>query len=121
MGDGGDVGAVLGEDVTDRQAASTCVVVAGEVVQMPLIGPHRTMEPDRVIEADTTNSLIRVALIHREMGGADRVAGEIVGHVCQSALIEKRLVGPDRFRNRVGDSHPGRDPPGTVTGRAFDA
>ena len=39
LGDGRDVDAVLAEDVADAEAAAGQVAVAGEVVDVPLVGP----------------------------------------------------------------------------------
>ena len=51
LGDGGHVGARPGEDVSDGEAAAREVAVAGEVVDVPLVGDERAVEPDRMVEA----------------------------------------------------------------------
>src|SRR3954447_5785479 len=48
LGNGCNVGSVGSEHVPDRQATTATEAVAGEVVQMPFIDTHRSMEPDRV-------------------------------------------------------------------------
>ena len=78
MGDGCDVSAVLIEDMAQRQASGSGVMVATEVMQVPAVGPHRPMEPDRVIETDTRHVLIGITLIHGLMGGTHGVTGKII-------------------------------------------
>ena len=50
MADGGEVHAVEVEDVTDAHAACADEAVAGELLQVPVVGADRAVEPDRVIE-----------------------------------------------------------------------
>ena len=49
--DRGDVNALSGEDMTERQTASADKMQTGEVVQVPLVCCKITMKPHGVIEA----------------------------------------------------------------------
>ena len=120
LGDRGHVDAVLIEDVTDRQAAGAGEMVTRKVVKMPSIGAHWSVKPNRVIETDAGQMGIRVAVIHRLMSRPHRVAGEIIRHIRQPALMEKRFISLDRFRHGVGDPHPGGDSPRAIASRAPD-
>jgi hypothetical protein len=114
LSDRGDVHAFLIEDVPDRQTPRSGVVMAGEIVQVPSVGAHWAMEPDRVVEADSRQMLLWVALIHRLMGGANGVTRQIVRHICQPALMNKWLVGALGVRKLIGDFHPGCYSSGTI-------
>ena len=59
MGEAGDVGAVGGEHVAEGEAAGAGEGLAGHLVEVPLVGAHRLMEPQRVVEADRHDPLGR--------------------------------------------------------------
>ena len=94
--DGRGMGPGLVEDVTDRQPAATDVAMATEVVQVPLVGSQRCVEPDRVVEAGGEQSVIAGAVLterteHR-MRSHDGVGREIVGDVRDRAPLQQLVV-----------------------------
>jgi hypothetical protein len=115
LSDRGNVHTFLIEDVSDRQPAGPGVVMAREIVQVPPVGAHRSVEPDRVVEADSRQVLIWIALIHRLMGSANGVTRQIVRHICQPTLMHKRLVGALGFGELISDPHPGGDSSGAIS------
>ena len=62
----------LGEHVAERETPATDEVEAGEVVQMPPIGPQSAVEPDRVVEAGAEHRLARRLVAPRRDGRGRR-------------------------------------------------
>ena len=56
LGDGGDVGAVGGPDLAEAQRPAAGRRRAVGLVEEPLVGAHRPVEPDRVVEARARRS-----------------------------------------------------------------
>src|SRR6185312_11006793 len=67
-------------------------------VQEPLIGPERTMEPQRVIEAGELNVPVEPEFA---VGDQGRVEQREVGGVSQHALVQRQGIG-----KRAVGAHP---------------
>ena len=87
------------EDVPDRQSAAPDEAVAGEVVEVPLVGTHRPVEPDRVVEAGGEQAPVPQPLGFgiAGVGADDRVGPDVVGQVRKGGEVLQRPVA-DRLR-----------------------
>ena len=95
LGDRGNVPTRKVENVPDRQSAASDEAVAREVVEVPLIGTHRPVEPDRVVEAGCEQDAVAEFLGFGAdgMGADDRVGRQVVGEVGKGGeVLELSLI-----------------------------
>ena len=94
LGDRGDMGAIVGKDVTDRQAATTDVVMACEIVQMPLINAHRAMKPDGVIKTrrKELHHRVLVGVASGRMSMNHRVGWQVVAEIRQPTPMDQLII-----------------------------
>ena len=86
------------EDAGERQAPPVGDTASPQLVQQPVVGAQRPVEPDRVVETGGEHLLpIRYRRMHAQRG-AER---ELVGAIRERARLEHRVVA-----ERFGNAHP---------------
>ena len=117
LGERDGVRSVGGEDVPERESAGLVEGVARRVVEVPLVGPHRPMEPHRVVEAGAVELLVVVGPAVG-MAADHRVGRHVVRHERRPAeVVERRrrvveiaqpLVELDPSKDATGSGLPDR-------------